>query len=135
MEPVTVVLGLAAIIGTGALTKIGENITDKLTQHVKNYREFLKRKAPNSNTVKALEAGGSIDYGQAHQELESVAKDAEAIELVAAIQAELVANPKLKEWIEQELNQKQSQLATIENWQGINIKGGINTITGNTLNF
>jgi hypothetical protein len=37
MEPVTLVLGLAAIIGTGALTKIGENITDKLTQHVKNY--------------------------------------------------------------------------------------------------
>jgi hypothetical protein len=63
MEPVTtVVLALAAIIGTGALTKIGENITDKLTQHVKNYREFLKRKAPNSNTVKALESGGSIDY-------------------------------------------------------------------------
>jgi hypothetical protein len=135
MEPVTVVLGLAAIIGTGALTKIGENITDKLTQHVENYREFLKRKAPNSNTVKALESGGSIDYGQAHQELESVAKDTEAIDLVAAIQAELAANPKLKEWIEQELNQKQSQLATIENWQGINVKGGINTITGNTLNF
>jgi hypothetical protein len=65
MEPVTVVLGLAAIIGTGALTKIGENITDKLTQHVKNYREFLKRKAPHSNAVKALEAGESIDYGQA----------------------------------------------------------------------
>jgi hypothetical protein len=135
MEPVTVVLGLAAIIGTGALTKIGENITDKLIQYVKNYREFLKRKAPNSKTVKALEAGGSIDYGQAHQELESVAKDAEAIELVAAIQDELVANPKLVEWIEQELNQKQSQLTTIENWKGINIKGGINTVKDNTFNF
>jgi hypothetical protein len=82
MKPVTVVLGLAAIIGTGTLTKI-----------------------------------------------------AEAIELVAAIQTGLAANPKLVEWIEQELNQKQSQLATIENWKGINIKGGINTITGNTLNF
>jgi hypothetical protein len=39
------------------------------------------------------------------------------------------------EWIEQELNQKQSQLATIENWKGINIKGGINTVKDNTFNF
>jgi hypothetical protein len=31
MDPVTLLLGLAAIVGTGALTKVGENITDIAT--------------------------------------------------------------------------------------------------------
>jgi hypothetical protein len=135
MEPTTVVLGLAAIIGKSVLTKMGENITDNLTQHIKNYHEFLKKKAPDSTTVKALESDQLIDYVWAKQELELVFQDTEAIKLVKAIETELEDNPKLFEWIKQELDRRQAQLITVENWKGLNVKGGINTIKDNTFNL
>jgi hypothetical protein len=133
MEPVTLLLGLAAIVGTGALTKVGENITDAATQR---FFDFLKRKAPNSSTVQLLEAGESIDYGKAYLDLEPISQEPEAIALLEAVKLQVEANPELAAKVEAELNGNSAQVSTvIENWKGINIKGGTNVITGNTLNF
>jgi hypothetical protein len=133
MEPMTLLLGLAAIVGTGALAKVGENITDEATKH---FFHFLKRKAPNSLTVKLLEAEQPIDYGKAYLELELISQDPEAIEFLAAIQVQIEADPELAAKVQAELDRNQSQISTvIENWKGINIKGGTNVIKDNTFNF
>jgi hypothetical protein len=131
MEPVTILLGLATIIGTGALSKVGENITDKGTKVAIDLYHFLKRKLPNSSTLKSIEAGEMIDYGKAYLELKLVADDAEAVPLFTAVKTEVEANPELAKKVEAELNGQQSQISTvIENWKGINIKGGTNIFTG-----
>jgi hypothetical protein len=137
MEPLTLLLGLAATVATkvgeGALTKIGEDLADG---QVKKLFDFFKRKAPNSLTVKSLEAGQSLDYGKAYLELEPISQDPEAIALLEAVKIQVEANPELAAQVETELNSNSAQVSTvIENWKGINIKGGTNVITGNTLNF
>jgi hypothetical protein len=131
MEPVTILLGLAAIVGTGALSKVGENITDKGTEVAINLYHFLKRKLPNSSTLKSIEAGETINYGKAYLELKPVADDAEAIPLFTAVKAEVEANPELAKKVEAELNGQQLQLSTaIENWTGINFKNSSPTFIG-----
>jgi hypothetical protein len=133
MEPITLLLGLAAIVGTGALAKVGENITDEAT---KRFFHFLTRKAPNSSTVKLLEAQQPIDYGKAYLELELISQDPEAIKFLTAIQVQIYADPELASKVQAELDRNQSQISTvIENWKGINIKGGTNVIKDNTFNF
>jgi hypothetical protein len=133
MEPVTLLLGLAAIVGTGALTKVGENITDAATQR---FFDFLKRKAPDSATVKLLEAGESIDYGKAYLELKPISQEPEAIALLEAVKLEVEANPELAAKVEAELNGNSAQVSTvIENWKGINIKGGTNDFRNSTFTF
>lgn len=85
---------------------------------------LLKRKEPS--TAKVIEQAKTqpLNYGQAYligQQVEAAAqKDPEIAQAVEAVANE--AQPQLTNTI-------------IENWQGINIKGGTNTISGNTLNF
>jgi hypothetical protein len=136
MEPVTLFLSLAAIVGTGALTKVGENIADAATKPTQRFLDFLKRKAPESSTVQLLEAGESIDYGKAYLELEPISQEPEAIALLEAVKIQVEANPELAAQVEAELNGNPAQISTvIENWKGINIKGGTNVIKDNTFNF
>ena len=134
MEPLTLLIGLATIVGTGALTKVGENLADVPAQRL---FEFFKRKAPDSQTVRLLEAGGSIDYGQAYLELEPIANQPEAIELLAAVKVQVEANPALAAQVEAELNGQQLQISTVvENYKGIIIKdGGTGDFRGSTFNF
>jgi hypothetical protein len=133
MEPFTLLLSLAAIVGTGALTKVGENITDEAT---KRFFNFLKLKAPNSSTVQLIEAGQPIDYGKAYLELEPISQDPEAIELLEAVKVQVDANPELSAGVQSELDRHQAQISrVIENWKGINIKGGTNVIKDNIFNF
>ena len=55
---------------------------------------------------------------------------AEKVEEVAMI------DPELKATMEVLANAARPEVPmTIENWKGINIKGGTNTVSGNTLNF
>jgi hypothetical protein len=120
MEPLTLLLGLAAIVGTGSLTKAGENITDEATKH---FFDFLKRKAPDSSTVKSLTLGQPIDYGQAYLELETISQDAEAINLLEAVKNQVKANPQLADKVQSELNGNKTQISTVvENYKGIVIK-------------
>jgi hypothetical protein len=63
MESIAFLLGL---VGTGALTKVGENLLDK-------FLSLLQRKVPNTKTVKALEAGEAVDMPQAVIDLKPIA--------------------------------------------------------------
>jgi uncharacterized protein YmfQ (DUF2313 family) len=85
---------------------------------------LLKRKEPNTAKVIEQAKTQSLDYGQAYligQQVEEAAKK----------------DPEIAQAVEAVANEAQPQLTNtiIENWQGINIKGGTNTISGNTLNF
>jgi hypothetical protein len=75
MEPVSLLVGLLVIVGTGSLTKVGENITDETVKLARSLWSVLSRKAPNTQTVKAISAGEDFDARQAVIDVEAIADD------------------------------------------------------------
>jgi translation elongation factor EF-1beta len=144
MDPLTILIAIAGIVATGALTKVGENATDAAFSKSNELLSRIKQKSP---TTAALIEGSDqhpLDYGKAYLQVEAIAKDNSDITRLLEETKELVLlEPKVAEKVEQELNRANPQLSTvpqlsstvIENWKGINIKGGINPITGNTFKF
>ena len=103
MEPITLLLWLSTIVGTGSLTKVGENITDGTGNLAKTLWSILRRKAPDSQTVKLLAAGQEIDYQQAVIDLEPIANDVsdpEVVKLLAEVRSLLSSNQELAAKVE-----------------------------------
>ncbi|MEH2161437.1 MAG: hypothetical protein V7K38_10400 [Nostoc sp.] len=125
MEPVSLTAAaIATLVITKAFEKTGEIIGEKAWNEGEKLLVLLKRKEPS--TAKLLEQAKTqpLDYNQAYlvgQQVEEVAKK----------------DPEIAQAVEAVANEAQPQLTNtiIENWQGINIKGGTNTISGNTFNF
>jgi hypothetical protein len=125
MEPVSLTASaIATLVITKAFEKTGEIIGEKAWNEGEKLLVLLKRKEPNTAKVIEQAKTQSLDYGQAYligQQVEEAAKK----------------DPEIAQAVEAVANEAQPQLTNtiIENWQGINIKGGTNTISGNTLNF
>ncbi|MEH2261098.1 hypothetical protein [Nostoc sp.] len=125
MEPVSLTAAaIATLVITKAFEKTGEIISEKAWDEGEKLLVLLKRKEPS--TAKAIEQAKTqpLDYSQAYlvgQQVEEAAKK----------------DPEIAQAVEAVANEAQPQLTNtiIENWQGINIKGGTNTISGNTFNF
>lgn len=125
MEPVSLTAAaIATLVIIKAFEKTGEIIGEKAWNEGEKLLVLLKRKEPS--TAKLIEQAKtqSLDYGQAYligQQVEEAAKK----------------DPEIAQAVEAVANEAQPQLTNtiIENWQGINIKGGTNTISGNTFNF
>lgn len=124
MEPLVLTAGaIATLVITKAFEKTGEKLGEKALEEGGKLLVLLKRKAPSTAEVVELAQTQPLDYGEAsviaQQVEEAVNKDDEIAQAVEAL-----------------ANEAQPQLTkTIEKCQGINIKGGNNTITGNTFNF
>ncbi|NMF60099.1 hypothetical protein [Pseudanabaena yagii] len=108
MEPVSLIVGLLVIVGTGSLTKVGENITDETLKLARSLWSVLSRKAPNTQTVKAISAGEDFDAGQAVIDVEAIADDPEVTKLLDEVRSLLASNQELAakvEALQSQLNQ------------------------------
>ncbi|MFK0732197.1 MAG: hypothetical protein ACIWVG_13710 [Gloeotrichia echinulata HAB0833] len=124
MEPITLTAAaIATLVITKAFERTGEILGEKALEEGDKLLSLLKQKAPKTANAIELLQTQPLDYGQAYligQQVEEAAKtDDEIAAAVASVAQE--AQPQLTQ--------------TIENWQGINVKGGNNTISGNTFNF
>jgi hypothetical protein len=137
MDPLTILIAIAGIVATGALTKVGENVTDTVFSKSNELLSRIKQDSPKTAVLIESSDQHPLDYGEAYLEIKAIAKDNEDITKLLEETKELVlSEPKVAEIVERELNRANPQLSTvIENWKGINIKGGINTVTGNTFQF
>jgi hypothetical protein len=95
-----VILGIITIIGSGSLTKVGENITDGTGDLAKKLLAMLKRKAPDTQTVKLLAAGQEIDYQQAVIDLEPISNDPDMAMLLDEVRSLLSSNQELAAKVE-----------------------------------
>ena len=115
---------IATLVITKAFEKTGEIIREKAWNEGEKLVLLLKRKEPDTANAIELAQKQPLNNGQAYligQQVEKAAKkDSEIAQAVASVANE--AQPQLTKTI-------------IENWQGINVKGGTNTISGNTFNF
>jgi hypothetical protein len=142
MEPISLgILGLLIYIGDKfagwAIDKGFDTGYDEIIGQ-------MQAKSPNVAKVMALTPGERKDMGEAVlvEMLEEVAKDNPEIgkklaDLGNGIQDAAKDDSGLEKSINELVETLKQQRPNIvnENWQGINIKGGTNTITGNTLNF
>jgi uncharacterized protein YqfA (UPF0365 family) len=107
-----VILGIITIIGSGSLTKVGENITDGTGDLAKKLLAMLKRKAPDTQTVKLLAAEQEIDYQQAVIDLEPIANDPDMAKLLDEVRSLLSSNQELAAKVEElrsQLSQSKSE--------------------------
>jgi len=101
MEPVSLLMGLLVIVGTGSLTKVGENITDETVKLARSLWSILSRKAPDSQTARLIEAGKEIDYQQAVIDVEAIADDPDVVKLLDEVRSLLSSNQELATKVEE----------------------------------
>jgi hypothetical protein len=104
--------GVLAKVGDGAMTKVGENITDGVGNISQRLWLMLKRKAPDTDTVKKLDAGQEIDYQQAVIDLEPIANDPDMVKLLDEVRSLLSSNQELAAKVEalrSQLSQSKSE--------------------------
>jgi hypothetical protein len=104
--------GVLAKVGDGAMTKVGENITDGVGNLSQRLWSMLKRKAPDTDTVKKLVAGQEIDCQQAVIDLEPIANDPDIVKLLDEVRSLLSSNQELAAKVEalrSQLSQSKSQ--------------------------
>lgn len=132
MEPLTAgAIALVTLLLNKTFEKTGEIVVAKAFEQGGKVIKLLKDKSPRTaSEIERVQQDPQLvkqepeDYGEAV--------------LVEKIKEEAVADPEIRAAIEAlgEIVKSQPQLVkTIENWQGINIKGGTTTITGNTFQF
>ena len=100
MEPVSLLVSLAIAIGTGALSKVGENITDGTVNLSRSLWSILSRKAPDSQTARLIEAGKEIDYQQVVIDVEAIADDPDVVKLLDEVRSLLSSNQELAAKVE-----------------------------------
>jgi hypothetical protein len=100
MEPASLLVGLLVIVGTGSLAKVGENITDGTVKLAQSVWSVLSRKVPNSQTVRAINAGEDFDTQQAVIDIEAIADDPDVVKLLEQVRSLLASNQELAAKVE-----------------------------------
>jgi hypothetical protein len=103
MELVALVWGLAQIVGTGALAKVGENLLDSASPKVRELYSVLLDKLPESQTVRAIKAGQELDYDRFVIDVEPIEQDPEVIKLAAEIRSLISQNQELQAKLDVEI--------------------------------
>ncbi len=123
MEPVSsLIVGLLVIVGTGSLTKVGENITDETVKLARSLWSVLSRKAPNAPTVKAISASQEIDYQQAVIDVEAIADDPDVVKLLDEVRSLLSSNQDLAAKVEALAVQAKVVQVMASDIEGVNLR-------------
>ena len=131
-----ILISIAGIVVKGSLSKIGTNITDSIVDRADRLLLHIKKKLPK--IASDLEADPqNINYKRIYFAVATAASDdPEMRNLLKEMRKAIEKDQKFAQEVELELKNASPQTYSIsENWKGINIKGGNNTITGNTINL
>ncbi|MEM1171023.1 MAG: hypothetical protein AAGJ08_18570 [Cyanobacteria bacterium P01_H01_bin.35] len=130
MEPITIVMALAAVLGTKALEKTGENIGQVVWDKSSKLMKYLKQESPSA--IAAIEQASEqpLDYGQAVLEMQEAAANPDVAQTIQELAAAVEENPhpKLTEVVEEIREALKSQQSSIhnENKSKLQEKGFIN---------
>lgn len=127
MELVTLLLGLAGIVGTGALTKLGENIFDDASPKVKELFGMIQSKLPQTQTAQALEAGQDLDYDRTVIDVEPIESDPEIIKLADEVRSLIAKNQALQAKLDAAVAKVQARNLQVnrDNAQGYQFTGDV----------
>jgi hypothetical protein len=137
MELVSLLWGLAQIVGpivgTGALTKVGENLLDAAAPKVRELYDVLLNKLPESPTAKAIQAGQELDYEQIIIDVKPIEQDPEVIKLAAEVRSLIAQNQSLQAKLDAEIAKVRTKNTYInrDNKSSPQIIGNVGGITIN----
>lgn len=103
MELVTLLWGLAQIVGTGVLTKVGENILDAASPKYRELTSTIQSRLPGTQTAKALESGQKLDYEQTVIDLKPIESDPEVLKLADEVRSLIAQDKELQAKLDAEL--------------------------------
>ena len=90
MDPITIAMALAAVLGAKALEKTGENIGQVVWDKSAKFLESLKQESPDTVTAIEEVSEQPLDYGQAILEMQEAAANPDVArtirELAAAVE-------------------------------------------------
>jgi len=92
--------GILGKFGDGAIAKVGENAVDGVGNLSQRLWAMLRRKAPDTDTVKKLGTGKEIDYQQAVIDVEAIADDPDVVRLLGEVRSLLANNQELAAKVE-----------------------------------
>lgn len=130
MEPTSLTAAaIATLVITKAFEKTGEKLGEKVLDQSGKLMALIRRKAPETAASiekvadnPALAEQQPTDFGEAT--------------LIGEVEQLAANDPEMRAEIETLARQASPQVPlTIENWKGINIKGGVNTVSGNRMDF
>ncbi|NES66325.1 MAG: hypothetical protein F6K24_14205 [Okeania sp. SIO2D1] len=103
MEPITIVMALAAVLGTKALEKTGENIGQVVWDKSAKLMKYLKQESPDTVTAIEQISEQPLDYGQAVLEMQEAAENPDVARTIQELAAAVEENshPKLTEVVEE----------------------------------
>jgi hypothetical protein len=133
MELVALVWSLAQIVGTGALTKVGENLLDAASPKVRELYDVLLSKLPESPTTKAIKAGQELDYDQLITDVKWIESDPEVLKLADEVRSLIAQNQALQAKLDAEVAKVRTKNTYInrENKSSPQIIGNVGGITIN----
>ncbi len=103
MEPITIAMALAAVLGTKALEKTGEKIGEAVWDRSAKLMKYLKQESPGA--IAAIEQASEqpLDYGQAVLEMQEAAANPDVARTIQELAAAVEENPhpKLTEVVEE----------------------------------
>ena len=129
MEPFTAG-AIATLVLTKALEKAGETLGEKVMEKGGKLMQLLKRKSPDT--------ASAIEVVAKHPELvEQQPEDYGEAVLVGKVESAANSDSEIAAAVQTLADAVKSQVpaTTIENWKGINIKGGSPTINNPNFTF
>ena len=129
MEPFTAG-AIATLVLTKALEKAGETLGEKVMEKGGKLMQLLKRKSPDT--------ASAIEVAAQHPELvEQQPEDYGEAVLVEKVESAANSDSEIAPAVQALADAVKSQVpaTTIENWKGINIKGGSPTINNPNFTF
>ena len=131
MEPLTLTTIAATLVLTKALEKTGEKLGEEVIEQGTELLKLIKERFPKiGSAIERVQQQSLPAGGEAYL-------DAEFTEIAQEVDKVASQDPEIAAAVESLGNQAQSNLpqTVVENWKGINIKGGTNTVRDNTFNF
>ena len=122
MEPVSLLVSWLVIVGTGSLTKVGENITDETVKLARSLWSVISRKVPNTPTVEAISAGQEIDYQKAVIDVEAIADDPDVVKLLEQVRSLLSSNQQLAAKVEAVAAKAKVVQVMASDLEGVNLR-------------
>ncbi|NET41745.1 HEAT repeat domain-containing protein [Okeania sp. SIO2B3] len=111
MEPITIVMALAAVLGTKALEKTGENIGQVVWDKSAKLMKYLKQESPDTVTAIEQVSEQPLDYCQAILEMLGAATNPDVAQTMEELAAATKANPHPK------INEVSEEIEKILNFQ------------------
>lgn len=134
MDIQTIVTAIAGIVVTGALSNVGEKISDKVVAKANHLLHRLKELCPDIAFAITKSSEQKPDFQQICSRIQMIESEEPEIRLLLQDMVEEVRQDlNLRTQVQEYLDRQNIPYTLIEHWKGINVKGTGHKISKNKI--